>query len=83
VLPGAHRAVTHKDLEGWQRDGLSQHEMLSRVNERWDAANVSRVREFEGWRSTEYADRVQRAQERQAERLRRLQAAGLAPRTLG
>ncbi len=73
VLPGAKRAITHTQLEAWLAEGLSEWEMVGRINGEWVAANAQRAERFGAWLDGPHREAVERAREREA--LRRVHRA--------
>ena len=72
VLPGAKRAVTHAELGEWRNEGLSEAQMVERVNVRFDGVNYRRLAEFDVWRNGPLQEQIAEHQERQAARARAL-----------
>lgn len=69
VLPRARRAITHSQLEQWQAEGLTEQEMVARVN----AAHPNpRTAEFQAWKEQVLDPAVERARKRQLLRAARL-----------
>ena len=72
VLPGAKRAISHDELETWRQEGLSEPQMVDRVNARFDGVNYRRLAEFDVWRNGPLLEQIVEHRERQAARARAL-----------
>lgn len=64
VLPGAKRAITHTELAEWQNDGLTEHQMVERVNARHRNQTGDRTAEFQAWKQQVLDPAVERARKR-------------------
>lgn len=74
VLQGALAAVPADRLAAYQEAGLAEHEIVRRVNARWETEHGDRLAEHEAWvarYTAELEERHQRATREAAKRLRR------------
>ena len=75
ALPGAKAAVPHDRLVAYQAAGHDQHQIVARINQRWDEQHADRLKDHRQWVAGPYAGALEELrrieQEKAAEELRR------------
>lgn len=78
ALPGAKAAISHDRLLAHQDAGHDQHEIVTRLNRKWDEQNAERLASHDRWVHGQYATAIQTMREQamreHAEQLRRVAA---------